>query len=266
MTSEVQAAATYGPHSAADPFAITVNLKLDASEFLEGLAHAAAAFESSKGVFGEAGPEMLFDRATPMTDTCAPQPRGMLIGLAGRKGAGKDTAAAALSRRGFSVRRFADPLKGMLRTLFEYQGYGDCTIDAMIEGALKEQPIPSLNGRSPRHAMQTLGTEWGRGQIGGDLWVETLIGDVGPSARVVVPDVRFPNELAAIREAGGVVIWIERPGLKGADAHASENAIGAMDCDGQLTNAYTSADAFRDNAGLYFDVLLTKWGLDGRDS
>ena len=34
--------------------------------------------------------------------------------------------------------------------------------EAHIEGALKEVPCELLGGKTPRYAMQTLGTEWGR--------------------------------------------------------------------------------------------------------
>lgn len=254
MTTEVQAHAQFGLADTPIKTVMTIELQLDADEFLDGLANAARCARQANEAW--VGCDMAADD---------PPGRGMLIGLAGKKRAGKDTAADVLALQGFSVRRFADPLKAMLRTLFEHQGYSDCTIDAMLEGALKEKPIPSLADKTPRHAMQTLGTEWGRGCIDGDLWVRTLIEDVGPDARVVVPDVRFANELAAIKGAGGVVIWIDRPGLAGGDGHASENAIAAGDCDLVLTNDTHTARAFQDKAARLFDLLLTLGAGHGRD-
>jgi hypothetical protein len=112
---------------------------------------------------------------------------------------------------------------------------------------------------TPREALQKLGTEWGR-ECYPNTWVDLCIRTAGvllhfPDARyeqkkglyrvvdpkeelhsadliyrdrvkgVAVPDVRFKNEIKAIRGAGGKVIRIVRPGagLDGAGSlHVSE--------------------------------------------
>ena len=137
-----------------------------------------------------------------------------LIGLVARKGAGKDTAAAVLSERGYQNVKFAGALKDMLRTLLAYQGVDEATTERMVEGDLKETPTDYLSGQTPRYVMQTLGTEWGRDLIGTDFWVGTAIRKA-LGVTTVITDVRFPNELDAVRNAGGVVIgitadWIEK--------------------------------------------------------
>lgn len=142
----------------------------------------------------------------------------MILGLTGYKGCGKSTVAAYLeSEHGFVRIRFADPLKDMLRRL----GLGD----REIEGDLKEAPCAALNGRTPRHAMQTLGTEWGRQMIDPALWtaawrrrVESAVATGNP---VVAEDLRFLNEAAELAEAGGRVWRIDRPGCSAGD-HVSE--------------------------------------------
>ena len=57
----------------------------------------------------------------------------------------------------------------MLRKLLACPGADAGMIRRMIDGDLKEAPTPLFEGRTPRHAMQTLGTEWGRDRIGRDL-------------------------------------------------------------------------------------------------
>ena len=47
----------------------------------------------------------------------------------------------------------------MLRKLLACQGADAEMIRRMIDGDLKEAPTPLLEGRTPRHAMQTLGTD-----------------------------------------------------------------------------------------------------------
>ena len=144
----------------------------------------------------------------------------MIIGLTGYAGSGKSTAAQILvERHGFTLVKFAGPLKKMMRCL----GLGD----REIEGDLKETPHPVLNNKTPRYAMQTLGTEWGRDQIGPALWVnvamEAACKVLDQGGRVVIDDCRFPNEAAAIKQAGGTVIKINRPGVGPVNGHVSEH-------------------------------------------
>lgn len=140
----------------------------------------------------------------------------MIIGFCGKAGAGKSTAAAYLAERhGFVRVRFADPLKDMLRAL----GLNE----REIEGDLKEMPCDLLKGTSPRRAMQTLGTEWGREIIHSDLWINAWSRRVNGLARVVVEDVRFNNEAMAIKRAGGKLCRIVRPTVSSiASDHTSE--------------------------------------------
>ena len=146
------------------------------------------------------------------------------IGFCGAAGSGKSTAAAQLTQHcGFHRVRFAGPLKAMIAA------FG--LSEAEIEGDKKETPCPLLCGRTPRQAMQWLGTQWGRDLIGETVWIEAWraacarITDTDPAARIVADDVRFANEAAAIRARGGIVVRIDRPGAASASGsgHASEH-------------------------------------------
>lgn len=167
-----------------------------------------------------------------------------LIGLAGTKGSGKDTAAAALA--GFENVKMAGALKLMLRALLAYQGVDQETIDRMIDGDLKEVPTAFLGGRSPRYAMVTLGTEWGRDLMASDLWIGIAERRIGLFDHVVVSDVRFPNEVAMVKRLGGEVFRVERTGSGAADPHPSESQIATLNVDGVLANIFSSAEAFQD--------------------
>ena len=147
----------------------------------------------------------------------------MIIGLSGYAGSGKSEAANVLAEQGWTRAKFAAPLKNMLRCLLLGQGLTTREVERMIEGDLKEVPSPLLCGKSPRHAMQTLGTEWGRQCIGDPLWIEAAMrGFSGPT---VFDDCRFPNEADAIRKAGGIVIRIVRPGVEAVNGHVSETPV-----------------------------------------
>jgi len=142
-----------------------------------------------------------------------------LIAFTGLAGSGKTTAAQYLvEQHGFVRTRFADPLKAMLRSI----GLGHEEID----GSRKELPSPLLCGKTPRWAMQTLGTEWGRDCISPDLWTTLWTERAGEcldlGGRVVVDDCRFGNEAKAIHRLGGKVVKISgRGGIGGS--HVSEN-------------------------------------------
>ena len=96
-------------------------------------------------------------------------------------------------------------------------------------GDEKEEPIEWLGGVTPRHILQTLGTEFGRKHIHPDVWV--MLGmrraklHLKTSPLVVFSDVRFDNEAEAIIEAGGKVYEVFRPGNSGVAHHSSEEGI-----------------------------------------
>jgi hypothetical protein len=166
-----------------------------------------------------------------------------VIGFTGYKGSGKDTAAVVLEQFGFEHMKFAGPIKVMLTTLLIYQNVDEVIIDRMIEGDLKEVPSIFLGGKSPRYAMQTLGTEWGRNLMGEDFWVKIFTNAVdGPT---VVSDVRFPNEVEAIQEMGGQVLRVKRAGQASNDLHPSEALIDSLQVDNVILNDAADAEEFQ---------------------
>lgn len=148
-----------------------------------------------------------------------------LVGLIGRKGSGKDTAALVLLEMGHQNVKFAGALKDMVRTVLAYQGLNAATIERMVEGDLKEVASGYLAGQTPRFAMQTLGTEWGRDLIASDFWVGTTIRKAG-GRPTVITDVRFPNEMEAVEKAGGVCFGITADWITATEGeHESEALI-----------------------------------------
>lgn len=148
----------------------------------------------------------------------------MLIGLTGAAGAGKDTVASMID--GAHVTAFAQPLYECLSTIT------GIPVARLRDREVKEATIPWL-GRSPRQMLQTLGTEWGRNTVCEDIWVRSLLERVAPrltaGETVVITDVRFDNEAAAVVDAGGEVWRVVRPGwrcLSGdSAAHPSEAGV-----------------------------------------
>lgn len=150
-----------------------------------------------------------------------------VIGIAGPAGVGKDTAADYLVGQLPQYRKvaFADPLKEMLRTGLSLDA-------AQLYGSDKET-IDHRYECSPRHIMQTLGTEWGRQLIHPDIWVRALAARIGAES-VVISDVRFQNEADFVRERGILIHLTGRGGI--GQCHQSELGLDAMPGDITIAN------------------------------
>lgn len=174
-----------------------------------------------------------------------------LIGMTGRAGSGKTTAANWVLRNHGTANAmsFAGPLKSMTRELLRMalpKGEAEKAGTYISDPILKETPIPYLGGLTARRIMQTLGTEWGRVALHPDFWVgiaaakvERQLGSTFKKSdkvplKIIFDDVRFANEADMIRAYGGVVVQVVRPDSdKPADiaSHASE----AMDFTPDIT-------------------------------
>jgi hypothetical protein len=69
------------------------------------------------------------------------------------------------------------------------------------------------------------------------IWVTLALRAAGRSdVGSIITDVRFPNEAQAIRDAGGMLIRVERAELEQTSAHASEVHINDIRVDQILRN------------------------------
>lgn len=168
------------------------------------------------------------------TDRAAP----LLIGLAGRKGAGKDTAAEWLCfHANFERIALADPIKVAMAAMLDEDPH------TLSESALKEIVINRL-GYTQRQLMQILGIEWGQNHVARDLLtrvakyrIDSYRRVVCPPDGIVVTDIRFEHDADWIRKQGGH-IWHIRRDSQSHDAYASELGIKG-----------TQADIWIDNTG-----------------
>lgn len=135
-----------------------------------------------------------------------------ILGITGKAGSGKTTAGKVLLSAKWHQVKFAGPLKFMARVFLLSAGFSPKDAERMIDGDLKEVPIASLGGKTPRHIMQTLGTEWGRDLISPTLWVDIARQEcltwMKAGRSVFVDDVRFENEAEMIRDLGGTILQI----------------------------------------------------------
>lgn len=158
----------------------------------------------------------------------------MLIGIAGPARAGKDTAADLLLELlpgSWQKLSFATPMKRMLAAGF---GLSEC----QLYGEAKDRE-DSRYGCSPRHMLQTLGTEWGRKMIGEDVWVAAMA-KMTDWGNHIIPDVRFANEAELIRSRGVLIHVKGRMGIE--SGHASEAGVSQRPGDYVVWNDGTIAD------------------------
>lgn len=134
-----------------------------------------------------------------------------VIAFTGLRMSGKSTASKVLiEKHGYVDVKFADPLKNMLRAFYRTCGMNDEESERCLEGDLKEVPCKFLLGKTPRFAMQRLGTEW-RDLFGMHLWSDITkmrIESGSCGRRIVVSDYRFQHEADALDELGALKIRI----------------------------------------------------------
>jgi len=171
----------------------------------------------------------------------------MIIGLTGKAGTGKDTAADYLvNRHGFAKLSFATALKRGLNAMFGF------SMKQWDDREWKETVLPEL-GKSPRQLAQTLGTEWGRQLVKQDLWPSLAMAEAVGMTNAVLTDVRFDNEAHAVNNEHGYVIRIER-NVQAVAEHSSETGI----------SAHLVADTIINNGSVHdmydqLDIILFKF-------
>lgn len=165
-------------------------------------------------------------------------PRVEIIGLSGWARNGKDTVAEHLiANYGYKQISFAAPMKEAL-----YRLNPKITINNVVGTPVRTgvdiYGWDDLKTRGPeiRELLQRFGTEVGREMFGEDFWVNAAIDSIPDGSRVVVSDVRYPNEADAVKKLGGEVWRVVRPGYGAANDHASEHALNDYNFDYIIDN------------------------------
>jgi Phosphomevalonate kinase len=164
----------------------------------------------------------------------------MIIGLSGKKRAGKDTVAEIMRCifKDKSIRlAFADELK--------HEVARACNVTvAEIE----------FNKAMFRPVLQWWGSEFKRDKFGDDYWINIMSKKIAYLSDrfnpIIISDVRFKNEFDMVKSLGGVMIRVERPALPVVDNHISETALDNETFDIVVTN-----DSSIDNL---VETLVTK--------
>ncbi len=167
------------------------------------------------------------------------------------------------TREQLEDRDFKEKELGEEWTCWEIEGYHSETYLFMD----KQSAIESQGGYyppvkrylTPRKILQLMGTECGRGIIHPNIWVNSLMSDYNegytispldpdnvPPDNWVITDVRFPNEVQAIKDKGGLIIRLESDRCDSTNTHVSEIAL----------DNYGKFDGIIDNNGTLNELMV----------
>lgn len=176
-------------------------------------------------------------------------PGPYVYGFGGWKESGKDSAAEALiDAHGFVVGSMSIPIDHDARVLDPIVAFVDGRpvhyaeyIDEVCSGDFTR----AKENTELRGFLKRLGADYAR-EIDLDFWVKRVRASIQASLDASVPyaltGARFENELQMVRDLGGPLVWVERPGIEGPkDTHSTESSVGPDDFDYVVVNDGTLA-------------------------
>ena len=168
--------------------------------------------------------------------------RMILIGIAGKKGSGKDSVADYLcAQYRFQKRAFADPLKQICQILFQLE-------DQQLSDPILKETIDDRWQLSPRQMFQKIGTDLFRNHYDPHIWLDHFKSWYFQHAletHIVCNDVRFQNECDLIHELGGIVIRLTRTLHTTPDSHPSESVESLTNIDLEWNNNGSLSDLYQ---------------------
>lgn len=187
-----------------------------------------------------------------------------LIGISGKMGSGKDTAALLIKRvlsnheltdntiahlvqnpsptlkddSGWQIKKFSTKLKEVVSVLT------GAPVEKLDDQNFKKHMISETWDMTFRELMQKIGTEAMRDNVSQDVWVNSLFDgydefrSFGPYRKWIITDVRFKNEAAAIKARGGIILRIENDRVIKSN-HTSETELDVYPFDYIIDNNKT---------------------------
>lgn len=182
----------------------------------------------------------------------------VLIGLSGFAQSGKDsTAAFLIKHHGFERVAFADPLRDIAYALNPVIGEANGPdrwqrLAALVDeyGWDEAKKVPEVRGTLQRLGMAV------RDYLYADAWVDAAMNRARDLTRCVITDVRLPNEWHAVKDNGGYVVRVERPGVGAVNEHVSEHALAGYAFDATIHN-----DGHLDELGEKVERVMERLGI-----
>jgi len=204
----------------------------------------------------------------------------MIIGISGYAGSGKDEIASIIQRiqpdKDWKVKKFAGKLKTIASILtgIPEKNFEDQDFKNTMLGNEWANRRGNHTQMSVREFMQILGTESIRIGLHRNAWVNALMCDYKTEQGIdilddgnmklwfkdvpnwIITDCRFNNEAISIKERGGVILRVNRPGVFPVNNHPSEvdldrwNFDGVINNDGNLNDLYTKVKNILENENI----------------
>jgi hypothetical protein len=159
-----------------------------------------------------------------------------------KKWAGKLKVVAAMLT-GIPVEKFED--QEFKKTLLGPE-WGEVSYNNPLNSIEPFKNIPFNQLMTVREFLQKLGTNALRDGLHENVWVNALMSDyIGmydldtdktTYPNWIITDTRFPNEAQAIKQANGIIIRVERPGVKPINDHPSEVSLDKWEFDHVIEN------------------------------
>ena len=205
----------------------------------------------------------------------------MILGISGRIGSGKDTVGNIIQMLALTndptvnweIKKYAGKLKEIASILT------GATLEQLEDQDFKKREMGPEWGITYRELLQKVGTEAMRNVIHENVWVNALMADYNNGASIeikdvnatfmgakiesvkvkqeesnwIITDMRFPNEMDAVKAKGGITIRVNRPysttGGNGIPAtfsqtqfHPSETALDNHEFDYVIDNNGSISD------------------------
>jgi len=197
----------------------------------------------------------------------------MIIGINGYAGSGKDTIGRLIQiacctdlpdgqgiddllenydqhewwleeQSGWEIKKWAGKLKQISSLLT------GIPVEKFEDQEFKKTNLGPEWNMTVRDFLQKIGTEGLRTGLHENTWVNALMADYKSSVvgftslgedsysepNWIITDTRFPNEAQAIKNAGGIVIRVDRPGVTAINAHPSETSLDNWNFDHKIMN------------------------------
>ena len=169
-----------------------------------------------------------------------------LIGFGHRAQVGKDTAGVACGAS--FIFSFADTIRTLAYRLNPYLvDEENNRVYRLAEGVARLGWEKAKKIESIRYFLQELGTGT-REIVSPNIWITPVISRaqvrIKNNHSVAITDVRFPNEAEAIKQAGGLMVRIDRSDVPVLN-HPSESALDSWDDWDLVINNEGSLDDFR---------------------
>lgn len=171
----------------------------------------------------------------------------------------EDYEFALYEHSGWEIRKFAGKLKDIASHLtgiksenFEDQEFKKTNLGpewdvpataSLVDGIIN---LSEMRPMTVREFLQKLGTNALRNGLHDNVWVNALMADYEGLYDIdtdkttwpnwIITDVRFPNEAKAIKDKGGVIIRINRPGVSPINDHPSEIGLDHWKFDYTIAN------------------------------